>query len=151
MVGKVRRVPRRPAVPTAALAAALAVAGCGGGGGQSDDLERFEGAERQVADVVVDLRDTARRGDSERLCSTVLSQELVTRFEQAGGEGCAAAVEEAIRDADSFDLTVQEVEVQGDQATARVRSQAGEREQTDVIRLVRERGRWRVSALQAQA
>lgn len=131
--------------------AALALAGCGGAASTEDSAGRFKGEDRAVAQTVEDLQDAAQRGDEQRLCSTILSKALVDRFEAAGGAGCAAAIEEAVQDADTFDLTVTKVEVTGATAKATVRSEVGERDKTDALELVKEGGRWKISALQAQA
>jgi hypothetical protein len=141
-------------VPPRVLAApllALALAGCGAAAESANTAEDFSGEERKVAQAVEDLQDAASRGDAERLCSAVLSAELVRRFEQAGGESCRLAVEEAIQDADTFELRVEDVTIEGDKATARVQAEAGDRDDTDDLQLVREQGRWKVSALRAQA
>lgn len=132
------------------LAALVALPGCGAAASDTS-VEDFEGEDRKVAQVVEDLQDAAQRGDAARLCSTVLSAELVERFEAAGGESCRLAVEEAVQDADTFELRVEDVTVEGERATARVQAEAGDRDDTDTLQLVREQGRWKVSALRAQA
>ena len=132
-----------------AVLAAAVLAGCGAA--QQDSSGNFRGDERLVAQAVEDLQQHAQRGDAKRLCEEVLARELVQRFEQAGGGRCTEAVEEAVKDADTFELTVESVEVSGTRATARVQAESGERDQTDTISLVKEGARWKVSALQAQA
>jgi hypothetical protein len=134
----------------AVVAFALGLSGCGAAAG-SDSSERFRGDERVVAQAVEDFRDAAQGGENGRLCRELLARELAQRFARAGGGDCLAGVRDAVRDADSFRLEVQDVTVQGGQATARVTTEVGAREQADTIELVREANRWKVSALGAQA
>jgi hypothetical protein len=134
----------------AVAAFALGLSGCGAQAG-SDAAERFSGDERVVAQAVQDFQEAAQGGENGRLCRELLARDLAQRFARVGGGDCLAGVQDAVRDADSFRLEVQDVTVQDQQATARVTTEIGEREQTDTIELVREANRWKVSALRAQA
>lgn len=141
----------RPARFLVTAALALGVAGCGAQAAEDSSTD-FRGDERLVAQAVEDLQEAAQGNEAKRLCDEVLARALVQRFNAAGGQdGCAGAVEDAVRDADSFELTVEDVTVTGQRATARVKAEAGDRDETDTIELVREGDRWKVSALQGQA
>jgi hypothetical protein len=78
----------------------------------------------------------------------VLTRALAERMARAG-RSCAAAVEAAIDDADTFELAVRTVRIQGDRATAAVRLETGDRDRTTRLQLVRERGGWRIAELPA--
>ena len=52
-----------------------------------------------------------------------------------------------MKDADDFELDVRAVDVQGENATARVRARIGGRERSRELELVRERGGWRIDSL----
>ena len=113
-------------------------AGCGQTGDATGD---FEGAEREVATVVEDLQEAATDGEERRICRQLLSAELA----RAAGD-CNRAVQTALDETDSNDLTVVDVRVMGDRARARV--ETGTREQqTEVFELVRENRSWRLSSL----
>jgi hypothetical protein len=56
-------------------------------------------------------------------------------------------VETAVKDADDFDLTVEDVSLAGARATARVKSRERDAERVRTLELVREGGNWRVSGL----
>jgi hypothetical protein len=61
------------------------------------------------------------------------------------GGTCEKAVDGALKDSDSFGLTVESVSIDGQQATARVKADRGD---TDVIRtltLVKQGTGWRIS------
>ena len=114
-------------------------AGCG----ESDPATEFQGAEREVATAVEDLQTAAREGEERRICRQLLSAELA----RAAGD-CNRAVQQALDETDSSELTVEDVRVSGDRARARVKTGTRE-EQTETYELVRENRRWRFSDLGA--
>jgi hypothetical protein len=131
---------KRPLLPLLALAAALA--GCGTTSSATD----FAGAEQAVAEQVEALQSAGESRDGEEICGELLSQAL-RRAMTAGAAGCAAQVEEAIGDADDFELDVRDVAVEGERATARVRARTDGAERPRTLELVRERGGWRIDSL----
>jgi hypothetical protein len=124
--------------------ALIALAGCGGE--QESDLDRFQGPDREVAQKVEDLQEAGEGRNPEDICSDILSRTLVDQLE-AAGTTCRDEMEKAIEDADDFDLDVQDVTVNGDQATARVRR--GDDGPTATFEFVRENGQWRATSLAA--
>ena len=124
------------------LALVLSVAGCGPQAASGGD---FEGTEREVADVLEDLQETAQAGDEQRVC-TLLARDLLQRL-QAAGVPCPRAVSAALDDADTFDVTVRDVTVSGTTATARIAPSAAEDAPVDTVRLVREGANWRIASL----
>lgn len=103
----------------------------------------FQGEQREVAQVVEDLQAASAEGDAARICSRILSRELVDRL-SAGGLNCTDEIEKALADADEFELEVERVDLRGDTATAQVEDGKGRPQR---IGLVRERGGWRADAL----
>ncbi len=124
------------------LALVATVAGCGAQGAAGGD---FEGTEREVADVLEDLQETAQAGDEQRVC-TLLARELVQRLQQ-GGVPCPRAVSAALDDADTFEVSVRDVQVSGTTATARIAPGTAEDAPVDTVRLVREGANWRIASL----
>ena len=115
----------------------LLASGCGGTASSAGD---FEGAEAEVATAIEDLQQAATDGEERRICRQLLSAELA----RSAGD-CNAAVQQALDDADTNELTVQDVRVTGTTATARV--ETGTREQqTETFQLVREGDSWRISS-----
>jgi hypothetical protein len=140
-------MPRRSLPPLAVAATGLALAaGCAPTTSSKTNLGTFRGDQRQAAQAVVDFASAANSGDEQRLCGTLLAKALATRL-AAAGRGCPAVVHEAIRDADSVDLTVQSVRVTGDRASARVKLETGKKDRTTTLTLVREGGGWRIAGL----
>ena len=67
---------------------------------------------------------------------------------RAAGLPCEVALRTGLEDRQNPRLQVLGVEVNGDQALARVRSTAGgEPPSTDLVRLIKEDGGWRVASL----
>jgi hypothetical protein len=135
------------AVALAPLAISLALAGCGAE--QSDEsTERFQGAEREVADQVEQLQSAGEGNQPQDICSDILSRQLVDELEAAGAN-CAQEMEKAIEDSDDFDFVVRDVTVTGTQAEAVVR-QGDDGPQT-TMQFVREGGQWRATSLNADS
>ena len=133
---------------TALLAAALAAGALAGCAPQqtrsSDSVSKFTGDQRAAAQAVEDLESAAQDSDEAKLCTRVLAKAFADRL-AAAGQGCAAAVNAAIKDTDSIDMTVESVRVAGDRATARVKFETGKKDRSGNVVLVREGGRWRVA------
>jgi hypothetical protein len=138
--------PRPAALPLLAIAALLAA--CAPSSGSKNSAGDFRGDQRAVATTVEDLESAASDGDENRICRELLAPALVRRLSAQGG--CAAAVDKAIKNADTFALDVQSVRIAGDRATARVKSDTGDRDRFGTIGLTRIRASagWRIETLE---
>jgi putative lumazine-binding protein len=88
-----------------------------------------------------------RDKDYQTICDDLYAKDLVERV-RAAGLPCEVALRTGLEDRQNPRLQVLGVEVNGDQALARVRSTAGgEVPSTDLVRLVKEDGEWRVASL----
>ncbi len=134
----------RPALVVCALAIALAACGAA----PRDSAKEFKGAERGVAATVEDLESAARDDDPNAVCSKLLAERLLATLRQQGTR-CITAVRQAFQDADSFDLTVDDVSIRGTRASAKVTSGVGSKEKTDTLQLERVGAGWRISSLSA--
>ncbi len=134
----------RPALLLCLLA--LSLAACGAA--PRDSAKEFKGAERAVAATVEDLESAARENDSDVVCTKLLAQRLLATLE-AQGTTCATAVKQAFEDADSMDLTVDEVTISGTKASAKVTSGTGANKTSDTLELEKVGAAWRISSLQA--
>ena len=124
--------------PIALVLAAIALAGCG----QAASGGSFEGEEQRVADAVDGFAEAAQDRDERRICRAVLAPALAT-----GLGDCEREIEGVIDAADTLELAVEDVALQGaDRARARVGT--GREEDPDrVITLVRTGGEWRIADL----
>jgi hypothetical protein len=125
---------------TAALVLALALAGCSTAGSSSS---KFSGAQGDVAKVVSDLAQAGQRKDAQKICTEIIAQSLVRQI-GAAGTTCQAEMKKAIDDADDFDLMVENVTINGNNATARVKR--GKTGPTATFKFVRESGGWRATS-----
>ena len=132
----------------AALLCFLALAPAACGAGSRDSAEDFTGAERAVAAAVEDLESAARDGDTEAVCTKLLAETLLATLKQRG-TSCEDAVQDAFEDADSLDLTVDDVTISGSRASAKVTSGTGNNKKSDTLELEKVGAAWRISSLRA--
>jgi hypothetical protein len=129
---------RRPLSLIALLLATGSLAGCAAGN-QNASAGDFEGAERDVAQVIDDLK-TSR--DPEEVCSRLFTDAYAKSLE-ADGEDCVDEVQAAFRDVANTDMDVDDVTVTGTRATAKV-SQGDE---SATFELERGDDGWQISSL----
>jgi uncharacterized cupredoxin-like copper-binding protein len=133
---------RRSLAAVPLVLAALAT-GCAGGASSSSD---FQGEEKQVAEVVEDLQSAGETGDARAICEDVLATSLSDQIKDAGST-CEQEMEKAIEDADDFDLDVEDVTIEGDTATVKVRG--GDGDEVRTFEFEREGSSWRATDLGA--
>jgi hypothetical protein len=130
--------------PLAALCLlALAVAGCGAT--PRDSAQDFKGDERAVAAVVERVEKAARDDKPEVVCTQLLSPKLLETLRKQG-TNCKTGVKESFRDADSLDITVDDVAIRGTHATVKAGYRRGSKDRTAMLELDRDGGAWKISA-----
>jgi hypothetical protein len=121
---------------------ALVIAGCGASSGGD-----FSGASQDVADKIEELQSAGERSDESKICQDVLAPALRQKIAQ-GGLSCNAEVDDALGDADDFDLAVESVKITGNTATARVKARIGsDKNAIRTMTLTRDGQRWLISDL----
>jgi len=123
---------------------ALAVSACGAS--NKNSAKDFQGEQQAVAQAVEDLQSAGRKGDQDKICEQLLAPALVQQITKANGP-CPAALKDRIADADIFELQVQKVTVDGDRATAVVKTDGGKPDQTYNLGLQKVGGSWKLSSL----
>ena len=102
----------------AALAVAALAAGCAPStSSSSNSTSKFKGEARNAAQSIEDLQAAAKDADYAKICTQLLAPSFAGRIGESG-RTCPQAVEAAVKDADTIDVTVQQVTVNGDTATA---------------------------------
>lgn len=135
----------RPAAAALCLLA-LALSACGAA--PRDSAKDFKGAEGEVAKVVEAVESAARKDDPDALCTDLLSPALLKTLTDQG-TNCKTAVREAFKDADSLDLTVDDVSISGERATAKVTSGTGSTKKADTLELEKSGGVWKIASLRS--
>jgi outer membrane PBP1 activator LpoA protein len=134
----------RSLVPLA-LVAALVLAGCTTQSTSNDSSGKFSGEQRLVANTVEDFESAASDGDQDKICRDLLARALVAQYAQRG-RTCERAVDGALKDTDSFEMTVERVAITGTQAAVRVKSDRGKEDLQQSLTLVKQGQGWRISA-----
>jgi hypothetical protein len=134
-------------LPLAAIVV-VAVSGCAAQTTSDDSSGKFTGEQRLVANTVEDFESAASKGDQDQICRELLAKPLIAQFAEHGGT-CENAVDEALKDSDSFGLTVESVRIADAQATARVKADRGKKDVLRDLTLVKEGPGWRISAFGA--
>ena len=133
----------RFALPLAAIAV-LAVTGCATTTTSKDSSGKFTGEQRLVANTVEDFESAASKGDQDQICRELLAKPLIAQYAEHGGT-CEKAVDAALKDTDSFGLTVESVNIADAKATARVKADRGKHDIIQTMTLVKEGPGWRIS------
>jgi ABC-type oligopeptide transport system substrate-binding subunit len=124
-----------------ALALALLAVGCGEA---ATSTGSFKGQSHAVAQAISSFQSNASTGNEKEICQKYLSSELKVKLEK-GGTVCAKALEEQLREVDTFTLTVESVAVNGTNATAKVSSTFSGKPKISTLSLVKEAGSWKIS------
>jgi hypothetical protein len=121
----------------------MLAAGCGSGG--QPKPKPVSGPAKEAADVIERLQKATADRDFATICNELLAAQARN---QAGGSDCAAVLSARARDVHRPRIAIKGIEIQGQNAAVTVQTTAtGQAPTTDVIHLVRERGRFRVLSL----
>lgn len=135
------------------VAAALTLSACGQSAKDSSD--DFKGEQKAVAQTVEDLQSASSKGDEDKICDEILAADLAKKIkarDDGKSPSCANALKDALRDADSFELQVKKVEIDGTTATATVESdKTGSDKQTTQLTLTKAGDGWRIASLGSAA
>jgi hypothetical protein len=131
------------------VAAALTLSACGQT--TKDSAKDFQGEEKAVAQTVEDLQSASSKGDEDEICDEILVADLANKIKARATKKqktCADVLKDSLRDADSFELQVKKVAVNGTTATATVESDAaGDDKVTTTLALTKAGDGWRISSL----
>lgn len=115
-------------------------------------LRAFAGDdEKEVRQTVERFGQASLDKDYQALCDELLSTALV-RQARSAGQPCEVALKIALGDVQNPTLEVRSVEIDGDDALARVDSvAAGQRPSKDTVLLIHEDDGWRIASLANEA
>ncbi len=106
----------------------------------------LKGESKKAAETIKALQTDVTAGDETKVCKNDLASAVVTRLGAAKG-GCQQAVKGQLTEIDSFEITVDSVKVTGDTAVAKVASKFSGKNRPSTVSLVKESGKWKISAL----
>jgi len=116
----------------------LLVAGCG---------EQGPTPEEQVRSKVAEFGRATAAKDYQALCDRILAPSLIEELKSIGLP-CEVALQEGLGDVRDPRLTIGRVQVEGERASAQIRtSAAGQEPSEDTLQLVNEDGTWKISSL----
>lgn len=130
---------------------ALTLSACGQT--SKDSAGDFEGDQKAVAQTVEDLQSAASKADGDKICDELLAADLVAKIKATAQKDdpkatCGDGLKDALRDADSFELQVKKVAINGTTATATVESDdKGDDKATDTLTLTKAGDGWKISSL----
>jgi predicted lipid-binding transport protein (Tim44 family) len=128
------------------VSATVGLTACGAS--NKDSAKDFQGEQRRVAQAVEDLQKAASKRDRAKICNELLAPALVDQISKASKNSCDEALKDPLADADSFELEVQRVTIDGDKATAVVKSDAkGDHDRVDTLQLQKFGNAWKIATL----
>jgi copper chaperone CopZ len=129
------------------LVLAVALAGCAGT--TTNSSSKFKGDQAAVAKVMENLETYSQpgRSDPSKVCDQLLTTDLQHKL-AARGTSCKDTVNTALRNADAYQLTVQNVAINGTRATAQVKVDTGKKDRVQSVGLEKQAGSWRIYRFQ---
>jgi copper chaperone CopZ len=102
----------------------------------------FKGEAHAVAQTVSNLQTDATARNEQKVCANDLSSAVVTRLDSAK-EGCEQAIKNQLNEVDTFELTVESVQVNA----SGVKSVNAGKTVLSTVTLVKEGGKWKISSI----
>jgi hypothetical protein len=134
---------RRPLALLSALLSALVLSACA----SSVSTGAFKGEQHAIAQTISNLQADATAGEEKKICAEDLAASVVGRL--GGTKDCEKAIKNQLVEADNLEVDVESVSVVAgaSTATARVKSIHSGKHAVSAVSLVKEAGKWKVSAL----
>jgi hypothetical protein len=107
----------------------------------------FKGAEHEVAQTISNLQSDATTVEQKKICANDLAASVVKRL--GGSKGCEAAIKHQLAEVTNLEVKVESVKLGAGAttATAQVKSIHEGKTKASTVSLVKEAGKWKVSAL----
>ena len=110
----------------------------------------LKGEAKGAAETIKNLQADVTAGDQKKVCENDLAKSLLAKLNTAKG-GCQQAIKEQLAEIDSLELNIVSVETGGGSppttATAKVNSIYSGKKRSGSLSLVKEAGKWKLSAL----
>ncbi len=96
--------------------------------------------------MTVQIEKAARADDADTVCERLFTSDRLSVL-KAQGTNCKTGVKDSFKDADSFDITVDDVTITGDTATAKITAGTGSKKKSETLTLKRDGTAWKVDSL----
>jgi hypothetical protein len=126
----------------AATLLVAAAAGCG----ETASTGSFQGESHAVAQAIADFQSNVTAREQKKLCQNDLAAAVTARLTRGGGS-CQAALKNQLLQIDATGLTIRSIAVNGNTATARVKSTYSGKTRESTLTLVKEGGRWKIAGV----
>jgi Putative lumazine-binding len=137
-----RALVKRALSLTCVASLSLGVSACA----KSVSTSGLKGEAKDAAETIKNLQTDVTAGDEKKICENDLSKALATKLAASGGT-CEKAIKDQLTQVDSFEVTVEAMQVSGATATAHVKSIYSGHNRKGTITLVKEGDKWKISAL----
>jgi hypothetical protein len=131
---------RALALPCVALLA-VGLSACA----KSVSTSGLNGEAKAAAETIKNLQTDVTAGDEKKICQNDLAKAVVSKLDASGG--CEKAIKSQLTQVDSFEVTVEAMQVSGSTATAHVKSIYSGRGRKGTLSLAKEGGKWKISSL----
>lgn len=132
---------RRVFALASVLLCALGAAACG----TTTSTAGFKGTEHEVAQTIADLQSDVSAGEHKKICERDLAAPVVNKL--GGQKACETAVKNRVSEIDNTELTVESAKVDGNTATAQVKSVYEGDKKVRAVTLAKEGSRWKITAI----
>ena len=114
--------------------------------GKAVSTSSFSGEQHDVAQAISNFQSDVSGGDEKKVCTNDLAAAVVARLNSASG-GCRQVIKNQLAEVESYDLTVDSVQVTvpGHAASARVSSIEAGKTRPSTLSLVKEGGKWKLA------
>jgi hypothetical protein len=134
--------PKRALALPCAVLLALGLSACA----KSVSTSGLKGEAKAAAETIKNLQTDVTAGDEKKICENDLAKPLVSKLDASGG-GCEKAIKGQLTEVDSFEVTVEAMQVSGSTATAHVKSIYSGKSRKGTLSLAKEAGKWKISSL----
>jgi hypothetical protein len=136
--------PSRAAFVLCAPLLAAGLAACG----NTVSTSGFKGEQHAVAETISNLQSDVTASDEKKLCVDDLAEAVVKNL--GGAKGCEKAIHDQIAEIDNLEVKVQSIQIApaATTATAQLRSVYAGKRRPVTVTLVKQGGKWKVSAVQ---
>jgi len=134
--------PKRALALPCVVLLALGLSACA----KSVSTSGLKGDAKAAAETIKNLQTDVTAGDEKKICENDLAKALVNKLAASGGS-CEKAIKGQLTQVDSFEVTVEAMQVSGSTATAHVKSIYSGKGRKGTLSLAKESGKWKISSL----